>query len=147
MSDQSAESGSESAGDASNGNGNSDGSTSAGDAPGVAEKALMVVGFLLTLASLLYVGWHVVAVPASPAPDATVVGTKTQPDGDVVVEVKLRVPENEGLETATVSSQCASPPPTVEFSMLPSDSTWTGTLVCPPGTTDPSVSVSSWSEA
>ena len=114
------------------------------ESPGVVEEAVMLVSAVVTLSLHLYVGWHIVAVPASSAPRATVAGTESLPDGRVAVHVKLRVPEDGGLRSATVSAECASPPPSVSFSNLPESSTWRGTIVCPAGTTDPSVSVGSW---
>ena len=123
-----------------------DESTGVYQSPGTVEKTMMLAGIILTLAVLLYAAWHVVAVPASDAPRATVVGTETLPDGRIAVHVELSIPENNGLIAASVSSQCTSPPSTVSFSNLPEGSRWRGTIVCPAGTTDPSVSVSDWIE-
>ena len=85
--------------------------------------------------------------PAAP-PHATVVGTETLPDGRIAVTVALHVPEHTGLITATVSSACSSSQSaSTTFTNLPADSTWTGTVLCPAGTTDPTASVDSWVEA
>ena len=119
-----------------------------GKTPGTAEKAMMAVSVLFTVAVLAYAGWQVVTSPAAtPAPEAEVVGTETLSDGRVAVTVQLNNRLDRGLIVATVESQCASPPPSVQFSYLPADSTRTGTLVCPAGTENPSVSVASWVEA
>lgn len=115
--------------------------------PETVEKALMVVGGVLTFLVLGYLVWYAVTVEPSGPPRATVVGTEELSDGRVAVHVVLHVPEGSGLVSATVSSECTSPPATTSFSNLPADTTWSGTLLCPAGTTDPTVSVSSWVEA
>ena len=108
----------------------------------------MAVSALFTIALLAYAGWQVVATPvAAPAPQVQVVETETLSDGRVATTVELRNPTNQGLIVATVEAQCASPPPSVQFSYVPADSTRKGTLVCPAGTESPSVSVTNWIEA
>ncbi len=107
----------------------------------------MVAGGVLTMLVLVYLGWQLMTVQPATPPRATVVETDQLSDGRVAVTVKLHVPEDTGLITATVSSNCTSPPATTMFSNLPEDSTWTGTLLCPANTTNPTVSVSSWVEA
>jgi hypothetical protein len=74
----------------------------------------------------------------------TVVGTEPLPNGSVAVTVELRNPMDVGLVTATVESDCTSPPAEVQFSYVPASTRRTGTLVCPAGTTDPSVSMANW---
>lgn len=108
----------------------------------------MAVSVLFTVAVLAYAGWQVVATPAAaPSPQVQVVEAETLSDGRVAATVELRNPRNQGLIVATVESQCSSPPPSVQFSYVPADSTRKGTLVCPAGTENPSVSVTNWIEA
>lgn len=124
------------------------GDEASGRRPGTAEKAMMALSFLFTVALLSYVGWQVVAGPASaPEPSVQVAGTETLSDGRVAVTVELRNQQDRGLIAATVESRCTSPPASVQFTYVPADATQTGTLVCPPGTENPQASVTSWVEA
>ncbi len=116
-----------------------------GGGTGVAGIVLAGASAVFTILVVAYVGWHLVMGPEPPSePEATVVGTQTLPDGAVAVTVELRNPYDRGLARATVESACTTPPAEVSFSMVPADSTVTGTLVCPPGTTTPRVSVAGW---
>lgn len=109
-----------------------------------AEKVVMVLSVALTIVLFAYAGWQIVTPPQAETPEATVVEETSLEDGSVAVTVQLRNPSDVGLITATVESNCTSPPPQVEFSYVPASSTRTGTLVCPPGATDPSVSLANW---
>jgi hypothetical protein len=128
-----------------NGNGsggNGDGSEDQGTS--TTEKAVIAVSVAFTVLLFAYGGWQVVTAPAADVPRASVVGTEPTASGDVAVTVRLTNPRDAGLVTATVESDCTSPPPEVQFQYVPASTTRTGTLVCPHGTTDPNVSVSSW---
>lgn len=109
-----------------------------------AEKALIAISVAFTLFLFAYAGWQIVTPPQTDVPQASVVGTERLADGSVAVSVRLRNPADVGLVTATVESNCTTPPPSIEYSYVPASSNRTGTLVCPAGTTDPSVSVSNW---
>lgn len=109
-----------------------------------AEKAVMVVSVLFTISLVIYGGWQMAVAPTATTPNATVVETETIPSGDVAVTVRLRNPGDVGLISATVEANCSTPPPSVELTYVPALSTRQGKLVCPPGTTDPNVSVANW---
>lgn len=110
----------------------------------MAEKVVMVLSIGITIFLFAYAGWQITTPPQAEIPKATVVETKPLGNDSVAVTVELRNPRDVGLITATVESSCTSPPTQVEFSFVPASSTRTGTIVCPPGTTDPSASLSSW---
>ena len=122
--------------------------SSSGRAPGTAQKAAMVAGGVLTVLVLACLVWQFATVAPAAPPRATVVGTEPLSDGRVAVTVALHVPERTGLVTGTVSSTCTSSQSArTTFANRPADSTWTGTVIGPAGTTDPTVSVDSWVEA
>jgi hypothetical protein len=111
----------------------------------MAEKAVMVVSIAFTISLLAFAGWQMATAPSADAePTVSVVETKTMENGSVAVTVRLWNPKNVGLVSATVSSDCATPPAEVGFTYVPADSGQTGTIVCPPGTTDPKVSMANW---
>lgn len=109
-----------------------------------AEKAVILLSVAVTLLLFAYAGWQMAFGPTSAAPQVTVEGTERLANDSVAVTVRLRNPGDVGLITATVQSNCSSTPQTVQFSYVPAASTRTGTLVCPPDTTDPSVSMANW---
>lgn len=109
-----------------------------------AEKVVIALSVAVTVLLFAYAGWQIATPPQAATPQATVVETTPLDNGSVAVTVRLRNPGDIGLITATVESSCASPPVQVQFSYVPALSTRTGTLVCPPGTTNPSVSVANW---
>ena len=111
------------------------------------EKAVMAVSVAFTLLLFAYAGWQLVAVPSGGVPAASVADSQTLSNGSVAVTVRVRNPSNVGLITATVESPCTDPPVELQFTYLPADATRTGTLVCPPGSTSPTVSVTSWERA
>lgn len=109
-----------------------------------AEKVVIAASVGFTLLLFAYAGWQMATPAPADVPQASVVGTDAYENGSVAVTVELRNPTDVGLVTATVELSCDSPPPEVQFSFVPASSTRTGTLVCPAGTMDPSVTVSSW---
>ena len=114
------------------------------EGPSTARRVVIGVSVAFTVLLFAYAGWQMVTPPQTDVPRASIVGTEAGQDGSVAVTVRLRNPKDVGLITATVESNCSSPPARVEFSFVPASTTRTGTLVCPPGTTDPTVSVASW---
>lgn len=134
---------SESEGDSRRDEGGTDDQPGSGGGVPTAEKAVIAVSVLFTLSLFAYAGWQIATPPAVDDPQVTVVGTEPA-DGGVAVTVRLRNPKDVGLVSATVQADCAAPPPQVEFSYVPAASTRTGTVVCPPGTTDPSASLANW---
>ena len=108
------------------------------------DKVIMVISVTVTVLLFAYAGWQIVTPPQGDTPQVSVVGTDTLRNGDVAVTVRLRNPKDVGLITATVESNCSSPPAEVQFSYVPASSTRSGTVVCPAGTTDPSVSIANW---
>ena len=125
----------------------SGGQSGGGQGTSTAEKVVMVISALFALSLLAYGGWQMVTTPSAAAPNATVVETDTLPSGDVAVSVRLRNPGDVGLISATVEADCTTPPPSVQLTYVPASSTRQGTLVCPPGTTSPNVSVANWVKA
>lgn len=108
------------------------------------EKAVIVLSVGLTLLFFGYAGWQIATPPSADEPQVSVVGTETMADGNVAVTVSLQNPTDVGLVSATVESDCATPPPGVQFTFVPAASNREGTLVCPPGTTDPSAALANW---
>ena len=133
-----------------NGSGNGSGQNTSGEQsngkkrPSTVEKVVMVVSVLFTLSLVAYAGWQMAMTPNTSAPNASVADIESLPNGDVAVTVRLRNPRDVGLISATVESQCTTPPPSVQFTYVPASTTRQGTLVCPPGTTNPNVSVTNW---
>jgi uncharacterized protein (TIGR02588 family) len=112
--------------------------------PSAAAKALTGISVLLTVLLFGYVAWQAVQPPVDAHPQATVVGTDEASNGSVLVRVELTNPGDTGLISATVETDCEQPPPDVTFDYVPAGGREQGVLVCPTGTTDPNVSVSSW---
>ena len=115
------------------------------DGPSTAELAVMAVSVAVTLLLFGYVAWHAVTTPAAPQPEATVTGTETTDDGRVVVTVQVRNAGGTGLESVTVSADCANE--SIAFEHVPTADTRSGKVVCPEGTEDPEATVVSWIEA
>lgn len=109
-----------------------------------AEKAVITISVTFTLLLFAYAGWQMAVPQQADDPQVSVVGTEPMPDGSVAVRVRLRNPTDVGFVSVTVQSSCSSPPPAVQFSYVPALSSRTGTLVCPPGTTNPAVSIANW---
>lgn len=112
--------------------------------PSTVAKAVMLISIVFTVLLFVYAGWQIATPPSTGPPQASVVGMDSLETGSVAVTVRLQNPSDVGLISATVESNCSSPPPEVQFSYVPARSTRTATLVCPPGTTDPAVSVANW---
>lgn len=110
----------------------------------LAEKGVIVISIAFTLLLFIYAGWQIATEPAMDVPQVSVVETEALADGRVAVTVRLRNPNDVGLVSATVQSSCSSPPAEVQFSYVPASATSEGTVVCPSGTTDPSVSLANW---
>lgn len=109
-----------------------------------AEKAVMVISVSFTVLLFAYAGWQMAAAPDAESPEVTVVETAVLENDSVAVTVRVRNPTDAGLISATVESDCSFPPASVSFSYVPALSTRTGTLVCSPRTTNPSVSFENW---
>lgn len=112
--------------------------------PSTAEKALTVLSIGFTVLLFGYIASQAVQPPAGVHPQAEVVGTEQLSRRSVVVHVKLTNPGNEGLISATVEASCGQPPPDTTFDYVPAGGRERGVLVCPQGTTNPTVSVSAW---
>lgn len=112
-----------------------------------AERFLMVMSVIFTVALLSFVLWQALTTTATPIPTASVTATETLPGGDVQVSVVFRNPQSVGLVMATVEVDCDTPPPELTFEHVPADGRRTGTVICPPGTTNPTATVSTWTEA
>jgi len=63
------------------------------------------------------------------------------------VTVIFRNAQGVGLTTATAEVDCDTPPPELTFEHVPVDDRRTGYVICPPGTENPTVTVSTWIEA
>lgn len=111
------------------------------------ERALMAVSGIFTMILLLFVLWQALTTPASVDPMAAVTATETLANGDVRVTVTFRNEQNGGLTMALVEVDCDTPPPALTFEHVPADDRRTGYVICPPGTTNPTASVSAWTEA
>ena len=114
------------------------------DEVSTAETLVMVLSVAFTLALFGVAVWYALTGPAAPAPTVHVVGSQPAPDGGVAYAVELRNPGDVGLVSATVEAGCTDPPPEIVFENVPADGRRTGTVVCPAGTSDPAVTVSTW---
>lgn len=115
--------------------------------PSTAEKVVTAISVAFTVLVFSYAVWHAVEPPDGTHPEVEVVGTERADNGSVLVHVLFKGSGDRGLASATVETDCTQPPPELTFEHVPADGRERGTLVCPPGTTDPSVSVSSWEPA
>lgn len=104
----------------------------------------MALSVAFALCLLAFAGWQIATPEVRTAPEASVVDTETLRNGDVAVTVELRNPSDVGLVSATVESNCTTPPASVGFSYVPASSTRRGTVVCPARTADAPVSVADW---
>lgn len=98
----------------------------------------------ITLALFGVALWYALTGPGVVDSAVGVVGSHQSPDGDVVFTVELGNPGDVGLVSVTVSAACTDPPTELTFENVPATARRTGQVVCPSGTSDPSVSVSSW---
>lgn len=124
-----------------------DGEQNERQGPPTAEKTITAISVAFTLLVFGYVAWHAVEPPDWSPPEVEVVGAERADDGSLLVHVQFRGSGDRGLASATVEADCAQPPPELTFEHVPAGGRERGTLVCPPGTTDPNVSVSSWEPA
>lgn len=111
------------------------------------ERAMTVVsvGFTLVLVGLVL--WQSLTAPTDVRPQVAVTGVETEPAGRVEVAVELLNPGDVGLASVTVELDCATPPPALTFQHVPASGRRQGTVVCPPGTTDPNATVAGWQNA
>lgn len=112
--------------------------------PGTAEKVMTTISVVVTVLLFGYVAWHAVQPPTGATPEAQVVGTEALSNGSILVRAELTNPSHKGLISATVEASCGQPPPSTSLSYVPAGGREQAVLVCPPNTTDPSVSVSAW---
>lgn len=112
-----------------------------------AERLLMVVSSVFTVALFAFVLWQASTTPVMAEPTATIIGTETLPGGDLKVTVDFRNEQDVGLVMATVEVDCDTPPPELTFEHVPADDRRTGYVICPPGTENPTATVSTWTEA
>lgn len=114
------------------------------DGMSAAEQAVMAASVGFTVALFGVALWYAFTGPGAVTPAVTVLDSQQSPGGDVVFTVELRNPGDVGLVSVTVSAECTDPPTELTFENVPATARRTGRVVCPPGTSDPSVSVSSW---
>lgn len=109
-----------------------------------AEKVVMVVSALFTVAVFAFAAWQGVTGPAATHPTASIANETTTADGAVLYEVQLRNPTDTGFVSVTVVVSCGDPPPQITFENVPAQGTRTGTVSCPTASEDPAVDVLSW---
>lgn len=136
--------GSGSNGGGSDGDGSTGGDGDASAQVSTAEKVVMVASAPFTVALFGFALWHAVAGVGAVPPTADVVGSQPAPDGGVIYDVQLRNEGDVGLVTVTISVECTQPPAELEFENVPAQGQRSGSVHCPPGTTDPAVTVSHW---
>lgn len=107
------------------------------------EKAVMVVSVLFTLSLFGFAIWQSLTGASAVVPTADLTGSEETSDG-VQYTVELRNEGDIGLVSATVEVGCTDPPTTLTFENVPAGGRRVGTVVCPPGTSDPTVSVVTW---
>lgn len=135
--------------DRSNGtDGRSDQAPNTGDTESMwAERLLMAASVVFTVMLFSFVLWQASTTPATAEPTATVTETETLSGGDVKVTISFQNAQDVGLIMATAEVDCDTPPPELTFEHVPADDRRTGYVICPPETTDPIVTVSTWTEA
>jgi len=109
-----------------------------------AEKAVMVisVGFTVTLFGFAIA--QALMAPGPAEPTVVIIDERPASDGDVIYTVELRNHDDVGLVSATVEAACTDPPAELRFQNIPASGTREGSVVCPPGTRDPALSVTTW---
>lgn len=108
------------------------------------EQVVVATSVILTVALLGYATWQMFTIPTAATPQVSVEDTQTQPDGSVRVTIALSNPQDRGLEQVTVKTTCQNKSVLVQFSYVSAGSTQTAYVMCPPGTDNPEVSLSSW---
>lgn len=126
------------------GGGDSSDSGEGSDDVSTAEKVVMAPSVAFTLAIFGVPVWYALTGPGAVAPAVDLVGSQPAGNGGVAYTVELRNSGDVGLVSATVEARCTDPPTTVVFENVPAAGRRRGTVVCPPGTTEPAVSVSTW---
>ena len=130
------------------GSGNGGNGGSGGDGPSTAEKAITVVSVLFTLLLFALLVSQALSVPAEATPEAHVESVEELPGNRTAVTVVMRNPSNEGLLTATVAVGCTQPPPTIDFTHVPTDGRQKAVLVCPGAVgSDVTANVTVWQSA
>lgn len=107
------------------------------------EKVVMVVSVLFTLSLLGFAIWQALTGAGAVAPAVGLAGSEETADG-VRYTVELRNRGDVGLASVTVAVQCTDPPTTLTFENVPAGGRRVGTVVCPSGTSDPTVSIVTW---
>lgn len=111
----------------------------------LAEKVAMAASVLFTLSLFGFALWHSFTGAGTAAPTVGVAGSEETPTG-VRYTVELRNPGDVGFVSVTVRAGCTDPPTEVTFENVPAGGRRRATVVCPPGTSDPAVSVLTWME-
>ena len=117
-----------------NGNGHGDNGNGGGNGPSTAETAVTIVSVLFTLLLFAFLILQAFNVPAETAPEAHIESVEDIPGNRTAVTVVLTNPANEGLLTATVAVNCTQPPPSIQFTHVPTDGWQRAVLVCPGAT-------------
>lgn len=121
----------------------SDGGDPEAESVPLVEKAVMVTSVLFTLALFGFAVSQTLTGASAAAPTVGVTERELTDDG-VQYTVELRNEGDVGLVSATVIVRCTDPPTTFTFANVPAGGHRVGTVVCPPGTADPTVSVVTW---
>ncbi len=105
---------------------------------------MTAISVVVTVLLFGYVAWHAIQPPSDVPPKAEVIETEALSNGSVLVRTQVVNRGDEGLISVTVEAGCDQPPPDTTLSYVPASGREQAVLVCPPGTTDPNVSVSTW---
>lgn len=110
----------------------------------VVEEAVMIASALFTLALFGFAIWQALAGGGAVEPTVAVVDSHAGAGDRVVYDIELRNEGEPGLTLVTVQARCASPPIELTFQNVPAGGYRRGSIACPPGTTDPRLSVVTW---
>jgi hypothetical protein len=108
------------------------------------EKAFMVLSTVFTIALFSFAMWQAFTGPGPATPTVGVNEERVAEDGAVIYTVELRNRGDVGLVTVTVEAGCTEPPTELRFESVPASGTREGTVLCPPGTRNPDLSVTTW---
>lgn len=137
-----------SGGDNGGAGGNNGDSSDSESGPSTVERAVSVVSVVFTVLLFAFLVWQALQVPADTSPRADITDTERLPDGQVKVTVVLTNPASEGLLSATVEVDCTRPPPSVQFTHVPTDGRQHAVFVCPSGSVaNASANVTTWQTA